>query len=333
MVGTRDNDLLREAQRISYAQRSLFHLRKLRESRFHELVRRVNLLSTDDYDWSDLEKLGISEAAWDRIENRDNSACKLFCHPDVIMGDPELIGYYRGIAGLSAKGIHALAFATENLEVGRGTLSTDMAWQLASTLNSITSHVIENEPEYSTADAILLLHTTVGVSINGSWRNVVGVRAARQVKEVIANHFHAKGTVAALVDKKGQTLGLSEPLPLDRIACLVLDNGYRIGFGSEPDVKTVAPGGEITGVIEVKGGLDPAGALERYGAAKKSFDDALAKDKSTRTMYLAACITPTVRERIDQDRLVHSIFNLTSVLLDEQERHKFLREVEWWVAK
>lgn len=333
MTERSEEDRLREAQYTSYAQRSRFLLRKLRESHFQELVKQVNLLDTDDYDWSDLKRLGISRAAWDHIRKKGNSACKVFCHPDVIMATPRLIAYYRGIAGLSAKGMQQLACATEKLEAGKRALSSDKAWDIASTLNSITSHVIENEPDYSTADAILLLHTTVGISINGSWRNLIGGQAEAQVREMIASHFYGKDMVAEVVTRKGARISPSEGPPGARLASLVLRNGYRVEFGSEPDVKAVGPRGDVTGVIEVKGGLDPAGAVQRYGAAMKTFDDALSHDKTTRTIYLAACLTPKVRGLIEQDRLVHNTFNLTSVLLDDEERQKFLREIEWWVAK
>ncbi len=40
-------------------------------------------------------------------------------------------------------------------------------------------------------------------------------------------------------------------------------------FGSEPDI-SFSQGGEIVCTIEIKGGVDPAGAMERLGALQKS---------------------------------------------------------------
>jgi len=83
-------------------------------------------------------------------------------------------------------------------------------------------------------------------------------------------------------------------------------NGYRIFFGSEPDISILNPEEEeprdlLIGAIEVKCGLDPAGALERYGAAKKSFED----------------------------RSVRKTFNLTKVFFDPEEKHRFLDHIRW----
>ena len=333
MAEKSDEGLLLEAQQASYTERSRFLLRKLRESGFQEWIKRVNVLEPGDYDWLNLEEFGISQRAWEYVEDRGNSACRVFCHPAILINDPPLIGYYRGIAGLSAKGMQSLAFSTVNIEAGRSPLPKEKAEKAARVLNQITSAIIESDAEYSVADAILLLHTTVGISIDGSWRNAIGVQAAKQVKRMIVEHFANKGEIIAFLAKDGQELSKPVPTDIDKIGGFVLTNGYTVLFGSEPDARTVSPAGKVTGVIEIKGGLDPAGALERYGAAKKSFDEALDQDKATRTMYLAACITPTLFERINRDKAVHTVFNLTNVLLEEEERRKFLSEMEWWVAK
>ena len=41
---------------------------------------------------------------------------------------------------------------------------------------------------------------------------------------------------------------------------------------SEPDIPLINTDGSTIAVIEIKGGTDPAGALEQYGATKKSFE-------------------------------------------------------------
>jgi hypothetical protein len=86
--------------------------------------------------------------------------------------------------------------------------------------------------------------------------------------------------------------------------------------------------GVLKSTIEVKYGLDPAGALERYGAAKKSFEQATKENRRVHNIYLASCITPEVRNRIKEDRLVNEDFNLTEVLGNAEKRSEFLRRVE-----
>ncbi|MBE9216583.1 hypothetical protein IQ247_28660 [Plectonema cf. radiosum LEGE 06105] len=69
------------------------------------------------------------------------------------------------------------------------------------------------------------------------------------------------------------------------------------------------------GVIEIKGGTDPAGALERYGAAKKSFEEAFR-------------INPEVNTRIENDSTISTYFNLTEILTEQKLQYKnFIQEV------
>ena len=312
-----ERDLLREAQRTNYGLRSLFFHRRLRESKLQELMELVSKLNATAYDWSDLEGLGIF--------------CQIFCHPDVIRANPKLITYYRGVAGLPLKGIAKLAFGTAGLETGKGKLSPERAKQLAVSLNEIISAIVDSDPTYSLADATVLLHATTGATIDGSWRNRIGEEATRQVKEMIAQYFLAEGLMVQAIGLQGEEIKPTPQLLVGEITGFITTNDYRVLFGSEPDVEIQGPDRELIGAIEVKGGIDPAGALERYGAAKKTFDKALNRNPRAFTMYLSSCITPTVRERIDTNRTIRRVFNLTEVLFDEDERLRFLQEIRWWM--
>ena len=97
----------------------------------------------------------------------------------------------------------------------------------------------------------------------------------------------------------------------------MLTNQTTILFSSEPDVTVLDKTGKSSLVIEVKGGTDPAGALERDGAAKKSFEASLRDNEHVKTCFLACCITPEVNQRIQQDSTFSEYFNLTEVLADE----------------
>ncbi|MCK7511704.1 MAG: hypothetical protein MZV70_51770 [Desulfobacterales bacterium] len=52
--------------------------------------------------------------------------------------------------------------------------------------------------------------------------------------------------------------------------------------------------------VEVKAGGDPAGALERLGAAK-SFEDDRNLNPRVKTVYVVRCITPELQRRISQN--------------------------------
>ncbi|MGF1673024.1 MAG: XcyI family restriction endonuclease, partial [Rivularia sp. (in: cyanobacteria)] len=86
--------------------------------------------------------------------------------------------------------------------------------------------------------------------------------------------------------------------------------------------------GITVGVIEIKGGTDPAGALERYGAAKKSFEEALRINPEVKTILVASCITTEVNTRIENDSTISTYFNLTEVLTEQKLQYKnFIQEV------
>lgn len=68
----------------------------------------------------------------------------------------------------------------------------------------------------------------------------------------------------------------------------MLSNHTSILFSSEPDISLLNNQGTTIGVIEVKGGADPAGALERYGAAKKSFEESLCSSLQSKPFLLQA---------------------------------------------
>jgi hypothetical protein len=82
--------------------------------------------------------------------------------------------------------------------------------------------------------------------------------------------------------------------------------------------------GATDAVIEIKGGIDPAGALERYGAAKKSFEESLRLNTNVFTVLLISCITSQVKKRIKSDKTVNKYYNLTSLITNENERKSFM---------
>jgi hypothetical protein len=96
----------------------------------------------------------------------------------------------------------------------------------------------------------------------------------------------------------------------------MLANQTSALFASEPDISLLDQDGRTIGVIEVKGGADPAGALERYGAAKKSFEATRRSSPAAATILVASCITSEVRARIATDTTISAFYNLTE-LLDE----------------
>ena len=104
-------------------------------------------------------------------------------------------------------------------------------------------------------------------------------------------------------------------------------NGYSILFSSEPDVTIFDPSGSIVGVIEIKSGLDPAGALERLGAMFKSFENTLAEYPDAVTILVASCITDEVDKRLNSSMTVRQRYLTTDITSSEPEKRKFVNRL------
>lgn len=103
-------------------------------------------------------------------------------------------------------------------------------------------------------------------------------------------------------------------------------NDTTMNFSSEPDI-SFQKNNELIATVEIKGGIDPAGALERYGAAKKSFEHAVSQSGRCRNFYLGGVFTEELERRINSDRLVEKTYNMIMILNDKELRDDFFKEL------
>jgi len=327
------SDLQREAEQASYALRSSFFYRV--HSLWPNLLQMLSLAGGLKINWKGRKGFGISEAAWQRIQTQGIAPVNVFCHPEVIRATPPLITYYRCLALLPQKGAQRLAYTTKQFEDGKRTnLVEKQATKLARVFNGLISLLIESDQKWSLEQNRIAALLNLGTQVNGSWRNEIGAEGSRKVKELLISHFVRAGLASDATRTDGSRIqiaelaGVPEAPPIEVIRSFKTPAGYMLTFASEPDVSIRSADGVLVSTIEVKYGLDPAGALERYGAAKKSFEQAARENRRVHNIYLASCITPEVRNRISEDRLVNEDFNLTEVLGDAEKRTRFLRHIE-----
>jgi hypothetical protein len=299
----------------------------------------LSLARALEVNWESRKELGISETAWHRIQAQGIDPVNVFCHPEVIKATPPLIAYYRCLALLPQKGTQRLAYATKQFEDGKRTsLAEKQATKLSQVFNGLVSLLIESDPRWSLEQNRIAALLNLGTQVNGSWRNEIGAEGSRRVKELLISYFVQAGLVAEASRTDGSKIevtelaGAPEAPPIEIIRSFKTPAGYMFTFGSEPDVSIRSADGVLVSTIEVKYGLDPAGALERYGAAKKSFEQAARENRKVHNIYLASCITPEVRNRISEDRFVNGDFNLTEVLGDAEKRTQFLRHIEHLIS-
>jgi hypothetical protein len=309
---------------VQYALRASFYYRA--NARWLDKRALVEDLA-EPASWEPLADIGISQIAANRVRELGITFTKVFAHPASLQAKPEVVGYYRGLALLPMKGIQRLGFGTTSLEMGRGRLSNGRATQLANLLNGLISLQVESDQEWTLERAEIAATLNLGSQINGSWRNTIGEEGNRQVKSLLVSVLAEQGSIDRVIINDTAYQPPIEPDDAVKAREIHTTNNFVIRFGSEPDVSVINPSGLLVGTIEVKYGSDPAGALERYGAAKKSFEEAVRANIRVQNVYLANVITPEVRRRIDEDRLVSEVFEFGKLTVDQAERERFLRFV------
>src|SRR6266700_1345527 len=287
VMTTDEAALLLEANRLNYHLRSAFFYRKLKE--YHTLafpLMIAELLPIEHlYDWSNRNNWGIGEDAFSYIQGHpDLRLIQVLCHPKLLGEYPTLVSYYRNIASLSQKSVGYLeSIGIKKFENGRENrhlLTEVQDFSLARLFNIHISLIVDSSIQSFTKEELhgLMLAST-GAQIDGSWRNKIGEEAEKVVQRLLVKETVERDLLSALIPRNGTGI---EAYTTEKIEDLLgnighyrgilLNNQTSILFSSEPDISLVGKQGITLGVIEVKGGNDPAGALERYGAAKKSFE-------------------------------------------------------------
>lgn len=330
-------NLLLEAHKINYRLRSTFFYRKLVEYgtyQFPETIRRLLPLA-DSFSWEKSEEWGISSDAFTQIEKSELSLIQVFSHPRLLREHIHLTAYYRNVAALSQKSVGYLAdIPPQKFENGQSdSMDQQQALSLSVLFNEHISLIIESALQgFGQRHIEGILFASTGAQIDGSWRNAIGEEAEKVVQKLLIRGAIESSVLTGFLLRE-QDGGVEEfdnsnlPALLERVSefrGFMLKNKRSILFSSEPDISLLDEDGSTIGVIEVKGGIDPAGALERYGAAKKSFEEALRCNSSTVTILVASCITSEVEARVRKDRTIKKFYNLTSLVTTEDSRKEFL---------
>ena len=277
-------------------------------------------------DWS-AQELMIDQDTWDYIAHtRKYTAQLIFCHPDVLMKYPITSLYYRGLTGLSIKAAKDYIGAIERIEEGgeNARISEERALTMSQVYNTFICSNIKGSTNWTLENGKRTIIATLGITLDGSMRNRVGDIAEERIRTMVVNRAQENDLLVE-PELKG---------PVDSVkslpnACSLKAN-VQMEFTSEPDISFYSvknSGKELLATIEIKGGTDPAGALERYGAATKSFQHALSQNNRCKNFFLAASITPELEKRIKEDRLVEKYFNIIDIMEEEKISHEFFNEL------
>ncbi len=284
----------------------------------------------------DKEKWNISEDAWNIIQKNGISPMLIFVHPKILKLNPSFLKYYRSVAMIPQKGLKALSHVSnidtiENDGIDSNRFNAETVTKLTKAINEVISLVVQLAVKINEREIEGMMFATAGTNIDGSWRNQIGAEGERVIRRIIVNGLLSHNEISSFINKDNEIIEIEDSENLveniDLIKTVNLINGYSVYFSSEPDVTMFNSEGDIVGVIEIKAGLDPAGALERLGAMFKSFENTLAEYPDAVTILVASCITTEVDNRLNASMVVRQKYITTNITSKESETRKFVNRL------
>jgi len=256
-----------------------------------------------------LEQFMISEKAWEHVQKISVKPQFVFAHPTLLQKNPKISKYYRGISLLSQKQVGQLAASVSNWEKGirLQAVTDENVLKVVRLYNSIVSSIIEGHTGWTLDNGYRNIIATMGISLDGTFRNKIGQMAEEAVKSRIRDWVEIQGLI---LSKTGSPVQFR------------LNDGIIMRYGSEPDIEFTREGKAIV-TIEIKGGKDPAGALERFGAMQKSFSET---PPGCVNFLIAGVVTPEMQARLDQIGSV-KVYLLDDISLDENKWNEFIQEL------
>jgi len=299
---------------IDQITKSEFFHQKLHEWGLLKIAYELEGIKGEDLDWN-LEALNVTTNAWNKVIHRGIKPIRVFAHPEVLKQNPKRVGYYRMLAMVSQKSMARVRLSVNRYESARGSLSDDAAKEISKHLNKIVSILIEHDEKIDAREFDLWRGMAAGSQAQGSWQNIKGDRAEVVVKEVIERRVRAKELVF-------------EEISHGKTETLKLKDGRILILGSEPDIG-VYKDDLIQVAIEIKGGIDPAGVLERFGATLKSLRRAKQENQKSITILImqGVSLTSKAKEEIGKSKAVIDYFFTIEDVVGNEDVRKHLFKI------
>ncbi|MDD3566540.1 MAG: XcyI family restriction endonuclease [Methanothrix sp.] len=289
--------------------KSGFFHQKLHEWGLLEVAYDLEKVKGEDLEWSLLD-LGITENAWNKIIHRGIKPIRVFAHPNVLRSDSKRISYYRMLSMASQKSMVNVGLRTNGYEGEPRSLDRTSALQIAKHLNSIICMLIEFDSIIDEREFDIWRGMAAGSQAQGSWQNSKGNIAEKLIKDLILKRIDENGLAAQAITE-------------EEIRELRLNDHRVLTMGSEPDI-ALYKNGKIQVAIEIKGGIDTAGALERFGAALKSLNRAKQENPESITVLIVheAALTTTANGEIENSKSIDYLFTIGDVISKEDTKTK-----------
>lgn len=301
-----------EAWKLDQFAKSAFFHRKLHEWQMVEVAEAIDQVLGEEYDWSESKRteLNISDRAWNKVIHRAIKPVLTFAHPDLLQKVPRSASYYRMLSMASLKSMKRVGNYADRFETSDSLPDKTTALAMSQHFNSIISALIESDEELNPREFDLWRGMAAGTQAQGSWQNNKGSTAEIAVRELLLSRLREN---SLLSDEAADS------------PYFTLTDGRIIRFASDPDI-SIQISNELQAAIEVKGGIDPAGILERVGAALKSLRRVRQQFPNALAILILQDVSITERAESDlalsPDIVTHT-FSLQALLQDETQRTKF----------
>jgi hypothetical protein len=304
-----NNDAHIEAWTLDQLAKSAFFHRKLHEWNLLEIADQLDQVHGETLNW---DNLNISEQAWNKVIHRGIKPVVVFAHPFVLQTVPGSAGYYRMLAMVSQKSMKRVGISLDSYEAGKPIPNEEMAATIANHLNRIVSVLVEADEAIDSREFDLWRGMAAGSQAQGSWQNNKGASAEVAIREIILRQLQEREIISG------------EEASTTRID---LGDGRVLVFADEPDIAIYQ--NDLPQVaVEIKGGIDSAGVLERIGAALKSLQRTRQENPNAVTVLILQDVSMTQRAKEDLNLstgTVTYLFSAKAVLEDDEKRMELFR--------
>ncbi|MCY3864325.1 MAG: XcyI family restriction endonuclease [Chloroflexi bacterium] len=299
---------------LDQLQKSIFFHQRLHEWQLLEVAEQIEGISGESLAW-DLPQLNISEMAWNRVIHSGIKPIIVFAHPSVLTNVNRSVGYYRMLSMVSQKSMGQIGLASTHYEQTEKLPSSEAAERIARRLNTLICTLIEQEQAIEAREFDLWRGMAAGSQAQGSWQNRKGDLIEEIMRRDLLSQLHRVDLIEG-----------DNPVDIStRAVDLNLVDGRVVRMGSEPDIEVFTKG-RIQAAVEVKGGIDPAGVLERVGAAIKSLRRSKENSAGAVTILVmtAVSLSAQARSDIESNRLsVNYLFTVEDILHDAERKAEY----------
>lgn len=279
-----------------------------------ETAKQIEQVRGETLKWN-IKELDISSKAWDRIVHRGIKPVLVFAHPKILRYVPRAVSYYRMIAMVSQKSMNRLGLSVTRYEHSNIVPDKTASQTIARHLNRIISRLIEADEQIDAREFDLWRGMAAGSQAQGSWQNAKGAQIELVVKGLLQRRLREMKLVSEEAADGGR---------------MKLKDNRTVIFADEPDVAFYKDN-KIEAAIEIKGGIDTAGVLERIGAAMKSLSRTKEGNPDAITILILQGVSVTSQARRDlqtNKRTVNHWFEIEEILESERARKKLFELLE-----